>query len=90
MNHIYNRHMSYQTGVMKCRANVGGHSLGENMSTLSISDLKKINDNNTDRLNATTKGFVKAIKTTCRAMGHSDEAAQDARRQTTHGCNVGL
>ena len=80
MNHIFNRHMSYQTGVMTCRSNVDGHSLGEKMSTLSISDLEKINDNNTDRLDATTKGFVKAIKTTCRAMGHSEEAAQDARR----------
>ncbi len=51
------------------------------MSTLSISDLEKINDNNTDRLDATTKGIVKAIKTTCRAMGHSEEAAQDARQR---------
>jgi hypothetical protein len=58
--------MSYQTGVMTCRSNVDGHSLGEKVSTLSISDLEKINDNNTDRLDATTKGFLKAIKTTCR------------------------
>ena len=45
MNHIFNRHMSYQTGVMTCRSNVDGHSLGEKVSTLSISDLEKINDN---------------------------------------------
>ncbi len=81
MNHIYNRHMSYQTGVMTCRSNVDGHFLGEKLSTLSISDLEKINYNNTDRLDATTKGFVKAIQITCRAMGHLEEAAQDARRR---------
>ena len=69
--------MSYQTGVITCRSNVDGHSLGEKLSTLSISDLEKIKDNNTDRLDTTTKGFMKAIKTTCRAMGHLEEAAQD-------------
>jgi hypothetical protein len=41
MNHLYNRQMSYQTGVMMCRSSVDGHSLGEKLSTLSISDLEK-------------------------------------------------
>jgi hypothetical protein len=79
-NHIYNRQMSYQTGVMTCRSNVDGHLLGEKLSTLSISDFEKVNDNNTDRLDATTKGFVKAISTSCRAVGHSEEVAKFARQ----------
>ncbi len=42
MNHIHNRQMSYKTGVMLCRSTINGIPLGEKMSTLSMSDLKKI------------------------------------------------
>ena len=41
MNHLYNRHMSYQTGEMMCRLSVDGPLLGEKISPLSISDIEK-------------------------------------------------
>ena len=41
MNHIYNRQMSYKSGVMICRSTVDGTSLGEKLSTLSMTELKK-------------------------------------------------
>ena len=34
MNHIYNRYMSYKSGVMTCRLSVDGIPLGERLSTL--------------------------------------------------------
>ncbi len=80
MNHIYNRQMSYKSGVMTCRSSVDGVPLGEKLSTLTTKDLEKVNDNNIDRLNATTKGLLKAISTSCRAMGHTKEAAKYARQ----------
>ena len=46
MNHIYNRQMSYKSGVMICRSTVDGMPLGEKLSTLSMTDLEKINDKN--------------------------------------------
>jgi hypothetical protein len=87
MNHIYNRQMSYKTGVMTCRSSMDGIPLGEKLSTLSTEDFEKIKDNNNDNLNATTKYFLKAISTSCRAMGHTEQAAKG---QTTLFCNVGL
>jgi hypothetical protein len=36
MNHIYNRQMSYKTGVMTCRSSIDGIPLGEKLSTLSL------------------------------------------------------
>ena len=81
MNHIYNRQMSYKTGVMTCRSTVDGVPLGEKLSTLSTEDFEQINDNNNDNLNATTKSFLRAISTTCKAMGHTEQAAKDARCQ---------
>ena len=35
MNHIYNRQMSFKSGVMTCRSNVGGVTMGEKFSMLS-------------------------------------------------------
>jgi hypothetical protein len=81
MNHIYNRQMSYKTGVMTCRSSIDGIPLGEKSSTLSTEDFEQIKDNNTDNLDATTKCFLKAISTTCKAMGHTEQAAKDARRR---------
>ncbi len=80
MNHIYNRQMSYKTGVMMCRSSFDGIPLGEKLSTLSTEDFEQIKDNNTDNLDETTKCFLKAVSTTCKAMGHTEQAAKDARR----------
>ena len=80
LNHIYNRQMSYLSGVMTCKTNVNGISLGQRLSTLSIQDLEKIKDNNTSDLNQETQGLLKAISTSCKAMGHTDEASKYARR----------
>jgi hypothetical protein len=63
MNHIYNRQMSFKTGVMTCRSSIDGIPLGEKLSTLSTEDFEKIRDNNTDNLDATTKCLIKAIST---------------------------
>ncbi len=81
MNYIYNRQMSYKTGVMTCRSSIDGIPLGEKLSTLSTKDFEQIKENNNDNLNATTKSFSKAISTSCRAMGHTEQAAKDARRR---------
>jgi hypothetical protein len=88
MNHIYNRQMSYKTGVMTCKSSIDGIPLGEKLSTLSTEDFEKIKDNNTDNLDETTKCFLKAISTSCKAMGHTEQAAKDARWRCF--ANVGL
>ncbi len=46
MSHIYNRQKSYKSGEMICRSTVDGMPLGEKLSTLSMTDLEKINDKN--------------------------------------------
>jgi hypothetical protein len=81
MNHIYNRQTSYKTGVMTCRSSIDGIPLSEKLSTLSTEHFEQIKDNNTDNLNKTTKCFLKVISTSCKAMGHSEQAAKDARQR---------
>jgi hypothetical protein len=65
MNHIYNRHMSYMSGVMTCRSNVDGIPLGEKSSILSTGDLEKVDKHNFVTLDLNTKAFLKAVKTSC-------------------------
>jgi len=80
LNHIYNRKMSYKSGVMICRSTDDGTLLGEKLSTLSMNDLEQINNNKTDHLNEKEKGLLKDISTSCRAMDHTKEAAKYARQ----------
>ena len=81
MNHIYNRQMSYMSGVMTCRSSVDGVQLGEKLSTLSTEDLEKVDKHNFDTLNSNTKDLLKAVKTSCESVGHSEEAAKYARQK---------
>jgi hypothetical protein len=50
LNHMYNRQMSYMSGVMTCRSTVNGVSLGEKLSKLTIEDLQLMTNKNTDNL----------------------------------------
>jgi hypothetical protein len=43
-----------------------------------MTELEKINDDKTDHLNSNTRGLLEAISTSCRAMGHTEEAAKYA------------
>ena len=79
MNHIYNRQLSYISGVMTCRSTVNGVSLGEKLSILTVEDLEIVQEDNTDNLHENTKGSLKAKSTSCKAMGHTDKAAEYAR-----------
>jgi len=72
LNHIYNRHMSYIIGVMTCRSTVNGVSLGEKLSKLTMQDLDEIGANGNPNENA--YALLTAIKTSCKAMGHTDDA----------------
>jgi hypothetical protein len=56
MNHIYNRQMSYMSGVMIYRSTVDGIPLGEKLSTLTMKDLEQVQDGNRNHLNDNTKG----------------------------------
>ncbi len=49
------------------------------MSILSTEDFEQIKDNNTDNLDATTKCFLIKISTSCKDMGHNEQAAKAAR-----------
>ena len=80
LHHMYARQLSYKSGVMTCRGNIAGQSIGEKISQLTIDDFKSAIDENNHRSDPLLKQLFKSISTSCRVMGHTPEAAQTARR----------
>ena len=80
LNHIYGRQLSYKSGVMTSRANVGGQLLGENFSKIPVEELQEAADETNPRQSSLVSKLMKSISTSCRALGHTPEAAQFARR----------
>ena len=55
-------------------------STGRKIVYIINGESEKLDDNNADRLDAATKGLMRAISTSCRVMGHTKEAAKYARQ----------
>ncbi len=51
------------------------------MSILSTGDFEKVDEHNFVTLDSNTKAFLKAVKTSCKSVGHSEEATKYARRK---------
>jgi len=80
MNHIYGRQISYQSGVMTSRSSIGGKSLGEQFSEIPVEDLQAAADENNPQESPMVSKLMKSIKTSCKALGHTPDAAKFARR----------
>ena len=75
IGNMYGRIQTFRSGIMLCRSQANGVQLGETLSQFNISDIPT--DGST---NASTDRLLNAINTTCRALGHSPEAAKFARK----------
>ena len=60
---------------MTCRSQINGVSLGETLSKITIDDFS-----DTGSMNQATEILLKGITTSCRALGHTPEAAKFARK----------
>ena len=80
LNHIYGRQLSYKSGVMTSRSNVGGELLGEKFSKIPVEELQEAADDMNPKQSGLVKQLMKSISTSCRALGHTPEAAQFSRR----------
>ena len=75
LGHMYNRSVSFKTGVMICRSQLDGVTLGEALSKFSADSFKE-----NAPPNEATEMLLKAINTSCAALGHTSEAAKVARK----------
>ena len=80
---------SYTTGLIKCKSNFQGQTLGDMISKLSISDVhlaaKQLNKmqahNEPLQTNSTAASFLKSVTTSCKVLGHTVEAALETRKK---------
>ena len=88
--HILCRNASFKTGLIKCKSDFQGNSLTEKLSQMSVHDLKEAStmlsnnqqDNESDGGEQSFAGsFLKSITTMCKVLGHTKEAAQEARKK---------
>lgn len=75
LGHMYNRLLSFKSGVMICRSQLDGVSLGEALSRFSADSFKE-----NAPPNEATEMLLKAVNTSCAALGHTAEAAKVARK----------
>ena len=75
LGHMYGRILTFRSGVMICRSQINGVPLGETLSKFTIKDFSS-----TSSTNPAMETLLKAVTTSCRALGHTPEAAKFARK----------
>jgi hypothetical protein len=86
-NFLLGRILSYGTAIMKCRPIIDEHgtAVGDIIGAMSIEEIKNAieeeNSSGTQPQNSTASKFLKAVSASCRSLGHTKEAAQQARRR---------
>ena len=95
-NHMLNRILSYKSALLKCRPIIddNGTAMGVEIAKMSVEDVKEAvkDEQETDRKmddahvsrskgKSVAKKFLQAVRASCRAMGHTKEAAEYARRK---------
>ena len=78
---MFSRMLYYETGIMTGRSNYGGTPLAEHLAGLTTQDIASAPEENNIPLTKNMKLFTKALATSCRALGHTPEAAKMARRK---------
>ena len=80
MNHMYGRQASYKSGVMISRSNICGRNLGEQFSKIPVEELQAGAGKNDSQTSTMVNTLMKSIFRSYKACGHTQEAAQFARR----------
>ena len=89
-HHMLDRQLSYTSGKVKCRSDINGVPLAEKISQLTTKDLEDV-VSGAD--NSTATQLLASVSASCKAMGHTSEAAAHWRRvyfalNDRHGLNA--
>ena len=73
LGHMYNRILSYRSALLTSRNRINGSPIGDKLAEFKASDFRGKGSEATDIL-------LKAVETSCRALGHTPEADKHARQ----------
>ena len=74
LNHVYDRQISFKSGVITSRSMLNGVPLGEHLATMTSDDF------NVDKPTTKFDDFIEGALTAYRTQGHTPEAAKYARK----------
>ena len=81
--HMYNRIMSYRSGIITCRSKmIGDQSFAEAISTLNEDQIKLAMEKKSKNIddNSLAGTFLSKVQTSCKTIGYSSAAAQSNKR----------
>ena len=81
---MYHSIKSFNTGFIICKSLLRGQTLAEQVSKLTADDITNAAKNVNMKIPSngnTAAHFLKAVSTSCKPIGHSTEAAADARKK---------
>ena len=83
--HVFNRILSFRTGLIMSKGYVEGEVLANRVSSLTVQEVMTAGLRRRHGVHAnlrnTADGFLHAISTACAPIGHSNEAADKARKR---------
>ena len=83
--HVFNRILSFRTGLIMSKGYVEGEVLANRVSSLTVQEVMTAGLRRRHGVRAnlrnTADGFLHAISTACAPIGHSNEAADKARKR---------
>lgn len=83
INNLYNRLLSYQSGITVCKSiSIGGSTLAESLASITEEEIKSASENRSNNVpdSSVAALLLKKSETSCKAIAHSQAAAKYNRR----------
>ena len=83
INNLYNRLLSYQSGITVCKSiSIGGSTLAESSASITEEEIKSASENRSNNVpdSSVAALLLKKSETSCKAIAHSQAAAKYNRR----------
>jgi len=80
LHQMFSHQKSFETGVMTRRNQKSGNDFGKSLTRVTVKDFDKSASHPDHAPNSNVEHIVKSISTSCKSLGHTTEASQDARK----------
>ena len=73
MFHMFARQMSFESGIVIARSEIGTEPMAERLKKLTVQAVKTASNDNIRSLSKNMELLTKSIPTSCRALGHTEQ-----------------
>jgi hypothetical protein len=80
LHQMFSCQIASETGVMTLRNQISRYDFGKSLNQVTAKDFEQSASNPDHATNNSVQHIVKSITTSCKSLGHTTEASQDARK----------